>query len=536
MKIIKQISTDAEELYKEYLNYQSGDNLALNRIFVETNDRFYELTDKYYSRFNGAEFMDNVLDAEFIKADISDEQKKHCEKVKFRFMCLNRILANAKREYSKKSVNTGYINGVYKGGGYKKFRGGEYDTSDIQDIMIEIIIMIFQGKKVSDIPITDAKTLLENIKFHLIKEIGQINDTIYKNVPEIRVDIDSNGEENCRSYLDKIDKENWLKSQGGISRLMVYADCLEWIENNDIHKLFKKDSIDLHVIIDSILGHEIMFKSKNQEGLTKDTYKKLQGYILQTTGRYISYNNISMDLKLIEQSLLNHLMYALNYEIGKAAKSNGVFNKELERTLKELSPKKYFKLFGRESMDIYKLCQYYLKASSQYLYDVIIPELRKYEDVIVPILEREKGRKKYDMINLVMCNTDVIEEDIHIVGFNIAETLSSHYQKQETSYVNNLLEQYSIIDRFTNGKYRYWQADFKKTKKQAFVKLRWFLNENVKNPIRKKIEEKNLLLYEGYENYYFCDTNSMCCYCMPKDKRVIMRYDKSHKNLCYKVA
>lgn len=109
---IKQTQTsDAEELYQEYLNYQNGDELALDRVFFEEKDRLKELTDKYYSSLNGTEYMDNVLDSEFIKAEITDEQKKHNSKVKFRFMCLNRILSNAKWAYSKDYIDTGYRDG-----------------------------------------------------------------------------------------------------------------------------------------------------------------------------------------------------------------------------------------------------------------------------------------------------------------------------------------------------------------------------------------------------------------------------------------
>lgn len=64
---IKQAQTsDAEELYQEYLKYQNGDNSALNRVFFEEKDRLRELTNKYYSSLKRTEYMDNVLDSEFI--------------------------------------------------------------------------------------------------------------------------------------------------------------------------------------------------------------------------------------------------------------------------------------------------------------------------------------------------------------------------------------------------------------------------------------------------------------------------------------
>lgn len=574
MIIIKKYrDSDAEELYREYLSYQKGDKKALDRVFVQNQDVQNQedadrsrLIDKYYSRIDGKfmdELMDGVLDAEFIKADISDEQEKYNNNVnvKFRFSCLNNMLSNAKWEYSQKSINTGYVDGEYKNGGHKKYYEGEYDVSDLNEMMFEIVIKIFRGELTSKKPIIDAATLLGNIKYHLTKQINELNKTIYKNVPEVKAYVysDENEEETYKSYFDEVSNKEWLESEGSIARLIVYADCLKWIKNNDIHKLFKKDATDLHTIIVAICEYKGMFKSKNKEGLTKEKYENLKKYISQNKGVCILENNISADLKLIEQSLLDFLMYSLNYEI---AKSNT--DKEVRRELKELYPKKYFKLFGRESMDIHDLCKSYLKMSSKYdafisrsklraydddLISKLISKLKKYrhtfisglrahEDTIIPILESEKGAKKYDMINL-MCGTEkleeIIETDTHTIMINIAETLISYYQGRETDYVNNFLEQYSIVDKFTSGRYKIWQADFNK-KNQTYVKLKWYSNENIKNPTRIKVDEKHLLLYEGYENYYFCDTDSMCCYCMPKDKRAIIRYDKNHKNSCCMVA
>jgi hypothetical protein len=366
--IIKELKSDAEELYQEYLNYQNGDKFALDRIFFEEKDRLQELTNKYYSSLSGTEYMDDVLDSEFIKAEIADEQKKHNSKVKFRFTCLNRILSNAKWAYNKDYIDTGYRDGIRVKGGYRKFHEGKYDTFDIQELMIEILIKIFQGKLISNNPITNATTLLENIKYHLGREIGKANEILHKNIPESKKSIDGDGEETYHSYFDEFSEKRWMDSQRDFDRLLVYSDSLKWIIKNDIHKLFRGDSDDIHAIIDGILGYKHMFKSKNQEGLMKDPYKKLQEYILLTTGKNISDNNISMDMGVVEQKLLNHLMYALNYEIIKAPENSNLSKNESKRLLKELDLKRYFKLFGRESMNIYEYCTDYLKSVNYYSY------------------------------------------------------------------------------------------------------------------------------------------------------------------------
>lgn len=524
------IKSDAEELYQEYLKYQSGDKSALERVFfVEESNRFQELTNKYYSSLSGTEYMDNVLDSEFIKSEIADEQKKHNSKVKFRFACLNRILSNAKRAYSKNYTDTGYNNGIREKGGYRKFHEGEYDTFDIQEIMIEIVIKIFQGKLISRHPITNADTLLGNIKYHLEKEIGKVNDVLYKNISESKKSIDCEGEETYYSYFDEFSEKSWIDSQRDIDRLLVYSDSLKWIIKNDIHKLFKEDSDDIHAIIEGILRYKHMFKSKNQEGLTKDPYKKLQEYILRTTGRNILSNNISMDLGIIEQNLLNHLMYALNYEIVRAPKNSKLSKNESRRLLKGLDPKRYLKLFGRQTMNIFEYCTDYINLNNCYSYENFLATIREYNDMVIPILEREKGKRKYDMVNLLTCDIDMVEGEIGIVSNNIAETLIAHYQRIEKDYICNFLDQYNILDRFTDGKSKYWQANYSDKKKR--LNLKFFSDADIKCPVSVKFKKKELLVYEGYKNYYFCNTESKCCYCVPKDNRVIVKSDKNHKIL-----
>ena len=527
---IKQTQTsDAEELYQEYLKYQNGDKSALERVFIEEKDGLRELTYKYYSSLNGTEYMDNVLDSEFIKAEIADEQKKHNSKVKFRFTCLNRILSNAKWAYSKDSIDTGYKNGIRMKGGYRKFYNGKYDIFDIQELMIEIVIKIFQGKLTSNKPIINATTLLWNIKYHLVREIGKANEIIHKNIPESKKSIDCEGEETYYSYFDDFSEKRWMDSQRDIDRLLIYSDSLKWIIKNDIHKLFREDSDDIHAIIDGILRYNRMFKSKNQEGLTKNPYKKLQEYILHTTGRNISDNNISMDMGIVEQKLLDHLMYALNYEIIRAPENSNLSKTEPKRLLKELDPKKYFKLFGRESMNIYEYCTDYLKSVNYYSYKSFLSIIKGYDDIIIPILERERGKKKYDMINLLTYDIDVIEEDIGTVSDNIAETLIAHYQRIEKDYICNFLDDYSIVNRFATGKSKYWQANYSDKKKR--LNLKFFSDADIKCPVSVKIKKKELMAYEGYENFYFCNTESKCCYCVPKDSRVIRKSDKNHKIL-----
>ena len=52
-------------------------------------------------------------------------------------------------------------------------------------------------------------------------------------------------------------------------------------------------------------------------------------------------------MEIIEQRLLDHLLYSLNYRIGKAEESKGIYKKESERFLYEADRKSYIKIFNR---------------------------------------------------------------------------------------------------------------------------------------------------------------------------------------------
>ena len=360
-------SSDVETLYQNYVRYQTGDDTALAEVFVETgktieqNYYIQELNEKYKITH-----ADNVLDAELVEDEIQQRQKERKLKVKFSFQCLNDIANKAKLHYSKESINTGYTNGKkIIDNGYKKFHEGKYDVSELEEIMQEIVIKLYQGKlSGSKNEIVDGTTLLQNIKYYLTIEMEKNNETLCNNIPEIGIDNKTGKEisyfdlhsENV--WLSKKEQEyKWLFSKEQTARLLLYADCLKWLQKNDVHNLFNTNSYNIHAIINSILKNADVFEEGETGSFKLVKQERLKDIIERTEKRGIEERNISSNLKYIEQKLIDHLLYSLNYWIGEATGSNGEYKKESERFLYEYDKKAYVKLFTRRSMQLYDFCQ-----------------------------------------------------------------------------------------------------------------------------------------------------------------------------------
>lgn len=519
-----------ERLYQNYVRYQSGDKSALDEVFMEVGkkvgetNRIVELEEEYK-----LSHTENVLDAGLVENEIYQKQKDRKLKVRFSFPCLNDMVRKAKYEYSKNGIFTGYENGKkINSRGYKKFHSGKYDTFELEEEMQEIVIKLFQGKlSGSNIKIIDGVSLLDNIKYYLSIEMEKRNKILCKNIPEIYVDTET-GEELSR--FDQYSETLWLQSKSQISRLLLYADALKWLRKNNIHNLFNTTSFDIHAIIDTILKNKYVFEEGKNGGLRLKKQKELRNIIHRTECRNIEEKNISSDLKLMEQRFIDYLLYSLNYYIGKAPKNNGSYEKKSIRYLYKREEESYSKMFSREKMTLYEICH-------AYKYNIIggnecLEMLQKYEDIVVPILMEEKGMKKYDMINLLTMNNDIISEDFSIVLQNIVNTIMNKFHKEEIGEIDCFIKQYEVErKKFTKG-YKCWEAELLKSE----MKIKLWSGEDIKNPVRYKIERNCLLVFEGYQNYYFFDCDNKKCYPLIKDKRVISKSDKNHKIIFYKIA
>ena len=61
------------------------------------------------------------------------------------------------------------------------------------------------------------------------------------------------------SYFDKYKFKKYLEDKGGSSRIMIYAEYLEWLKRFDIYKLFKANAYDIKAMIETIMNCEETF-------------------------------------------------------------------------------------------------------------------------------------------------------------------------------------------------------------------------------------------------------------------------------------
>lgn len=332
------------------------------------------------------------------------------------------------------------------------------------------------------------------------------------------------------SRFDQYSETCWLQSKGQVSRLLLYTDALKWLRKNNIHNLFNTTSFDIHAIIDTILKNECVFEEGKKGGLRLQKQKELRNIIYRTECRNIEEKNISSDLKLMEQRFIDHLLYSLDYYIGKAPENNGSYERESNRYLYKYETEAYSKMFSSERMTLYEICHAY---NDNFIGDnECLEMLQKYEDIIFPILTKEKGIKKYDMINLLTMNYDVVSEDFYTVLQNIVNTIMNKFHREETEKTGYFFKQYGVERKKFAKEYKYWEAELLKSEMQ--IKL--WSGEDIKNPVRYKIDRNCLLVFEGYQNYYFFNCDNKKYYPLIKDKRVISKSDKNHKIIFYKIA
>lgn len=554
------LSNDDElkKLYDIYLRVQQGEKKALNELFMK---RYIDDVQEYKAamrhkkrRFSN---MDNVLDSELVLANEEDNEKTKREdewtnsirsKVIFQLPCLNKMLYAKKKKFLQKTkiIDCG-DNKTMPSGSCSKFYEGEYDVSDFNELVYETIIEVFyektdedncltlDGKRNEKYPICNGISLLRNISYFTSRKINKRAEKTCLDVSEMGF----YGQESKSgfSYLDKKSLKEFQKIKGGVSRLSIYAEYLEWLKRNDLNKLFKANACDIQAIIETVMNHEDVFMEDIEEdmelgtGMRFVTQEMLQEIIKNRHNINIEQENISKDLEIIEQRLLDHLFYSLNYRIGKAEKSNGIYENESKRFLYQLDNRAYVKMFGRMSCSIYDESKTFINSNiSGYDFDNYFRLIKRYEDMIMEILYLEAGKKKYDMVNLVLGNNDLVDDKTKTL-LDIANTVIMYYQEKEKKYINDKLSDYIMRGLADWGK-SYWEAELQ----GQFMNIKLWTNRNVKKPIRHCINKEKLMIYCGYVNFYFCDVENKVCYRVPKDKRIISRANKNHEIFMYNVG
>lgn len=150
--------------------------------------------------------------------------------------------------------------------------------------------------------------------------------------------------------------------------------------------------------------------------------------------------------------------------------------------------------------------------------------------MVKEIVALDKKEKNYDLINLILKkDIDLVDNKLEVL-LKIANIIILYYQKREEEYRKNLLGDYKK-KAFTDWNDRCWEA----TLDSENLKIRLRSSREVKNPVRHSINRKNLFVYCGCMNYYFCDTEEKECYCVPKNRRVITKSNKKHEISIYDI-
>lgn len=542
-------------IYDLFLRCQAGDKNVLNDLF-KTQNRKINSVSELNEVHRIKEVLDNALNPEMEKLSREYENEDNMaviknEEVIFTFDVLNKMLSKMKRIYVKSSKDTGYENGAKKKyQTYKKYYSGEYDITELAEIMYEVITAIFlgeldgngcvtfSGKKNKEVPIIDGVSLLKNISYFCSIQANEGQSKRFNDISGTE-DREVNCQSENISIFDSYSFAKWQyeeagkwDNQGETLRLLVYADVLEWLRKhkNNINSLFKRDSTEIQAIINTILSNRKVFIKEENGYLQLVKQKELQQLIYKQTRKRIVLTNISTDLKLIEQRIIDHLFYSMNYKVG-GDKKEQTGSKSNNGYLQELDKKRYLKLFGRESMFIYKICSLYSDNVDK---ERFLDHIREHDDAIIPILSLVKGRRKYDMINMIRCDMDVIDDDISYdqIVIDIEQTLIRHYQEAEAIKISELKKSYKFVDRFASGKSQMWEADLV----ADCLRIRFWADENTKHPVSYKLHRDNLLVYEGYENFYFCNQSEMLCFLIPKGKRVITKSDSIHNIFFDRIA
>ena len=523
----------------------------MEELKMENNElKENKIKNKYGIEYTkvGDYYMPNlVLEKEKNRQEKEWEESVY-SKVTFQFQCLNKLLYKKKRSFLSKAKNTGYENGRrIKDNGHSKFYEGEYDISDFNELMYETIIEIFSsktdenncltldGKKNKEMPICDGRSLLKNISYFVSRKVNKRAKNSYLDIYDSGYHNEESDTE--LSFFDLYALNKYLWSGSGGSRLSIYAEYLSWLRQHDIHKLFKTNACDIHAIIDTIMNREDSFMkdiSGDNEtgfGMRFVTQEMLQRIIKFSHNINIEQGNISKNLEVIEQRLLDHLFYSLNCRIGKAKESIGIYEKESARFLYRQDNPTYIRMFGRTSYKIYdKSIKLANGNSSVNNLEKYFQMIKKYEDMIMEIVSLEKGKKKYDMVNLILENRDLVEDKTKAL-FDIVDTIILFYQKKEKEYRRDKLTSYDIKGLIDWEK-GYWEAELE----DGSLDIKLWSSGNVKKPIQYSINKEKLMIYSGYMNFYFCNVENKICYCVPKDRRIISRANKNHEIFMYDVS
>ena len=118
-------------------------------------------------------------------------------------------------------------------------------------------------------------------------------------------------------------------------------------------------------------------------------------------------------------------------------------------------------------------------------------------------------------------------EDPEKVAGTWANEIIAWFEMQELEWLVKLSKDYEIRD-ISEENVKYW--NFRYSEKSGQIKLLFYSSENVKHPREVKMAADDVVIYQGYRQYYICDTKKGVAYILPKNCRKIMKLN------CKKVA
>lgn len=221
-------SKELEKLYEIYLQVQSGNKAAMDKLFeakvIDDKPICKADEDNKKERMQN---LDNVLDVEFVIENEREKEKNKQENkwldssdsmVTFAFPILKKMLYNKKRRFLTNEKNIDHENG-----NHSKFYSGEYEITDIDSVMYDTILEIFtkktddnnyltiDDKKNEGEPIRDGVSLMKNISYFVSIRINKRQESIRLDIP-IMSYFDEESQEEVSLILDKCAFDDYLEN------------------------------------------------------------------------------------------------------------------------------------------------------------------------------------------------------------------------------------------------------------------------------------------------------------------------------------
>ena len=414
-------------------------------------------------------------------------------KVVFKPQCLSALVDKIQNKYkSENKIITGK---------HKKYFDGEYDVSDASEMVYMILLELFTAALDSDccatinntksnIPIVDAESLLKNLSYFTDVEMNKRGSIAYLDVcPDMEANTsDSKDDEQVElSLFDIYSYKAWeSKSKRKRSlRRRMYADILKLMEHDmdAVVGLFKSDSVAILAIIKTILECDSTYVNDGDDEKMV-TQEQLCDIVKANTGRKIEQNNIPLCFQIMRTRIMDYKLFSAN---------------------------KYYRLFGAEEEEAYARCKHYISQKRG-----LMNYMHRHKDLLYPILNDAPYSQRYDMVNLLQGDYDVLSDKPQPdILMDIAQRIVAYYEKSEESKIAIMLTGYTVMDRFVSGKSKLWNTYIC----GGLLQIRFYSNEQIKYPVIVKIPLDALMVIEGAANYYICDSDKKIAYILPKTER-----------------